>query len=167
MEFYSIIYGAAVHMIDLILWIIGMRPVEVQGYGNGVATGTALSYNDFAAILMKFEDGTVAKVSANGGCVHPHFHRLSVFGTGKTFVHDILGAKWIDSNDPKAESRDADEEYPANEKKGKVITTFIDSILDERAEAVVPCEDVFNTMSVCFAAERSIHDKKPVAVEYI
>ncbi|MCF8131452.1 MAG: Gfo/Idh/MocA family oxidoreductase, partial [Deltaproteobacteria bacterium] len=58
MEFYSIIHGAAVHMVDLIMWITEKKPAEVHAYGNQMATANSgLRYNDFAVILMKFENG--------------------------------------------------------------------------------------------------------------
>ena len=168
MEFYSIVLGAAVHMIDLLIWVSGQYPMEVQGYGNQIATsGSEFKFNDFASILMKFENGMIAKVCANGGCVHPHFHRVTVFGTKKSFVHEISGGMWMESGDLQAESVEVKEEYPGVEERNKVITTFIDSILDTEARAIVPIEDVFSTISVCFAAEKAVKEKKPVKIEYI
>ena len=47
-DFYSIIYGAAVHMIDLVLWITGKKPVRVKALGsNKIASGTSQKHNDF------------------------------------------------------------------------------------------------------------------------
>ena len=37
-NFYSIIHGAAVHMIDLAVWIVGQKPVSVQALGNNITT---------------------------------------------------------------------------------------------------------------------------------
>lgn len=168
MEFYSIVLGAAVHMIDLLMWISGQYPLEVQGYGNQIATsGSSFRFKDFASILMKFENGMIAKVCANGGCVHPHFHRVTVFGTKKSFLHEISGGVWMESGQPEAERAEVVEKYPGIEERGKIITTFIDSILDPTARAIVPTEDVFSTISVCFAAEKAIKEEKPIEIEYI
>ncbi|MBU4373599.1 MAG: Gfo/Idh/MocA family oxidoreductase [Euryarchaeota archaeon] len=165
---YSIILGAAVHMIDLVMWVVGSKPIEVQGYGNRIATaGTPMRYNDFGVVLLRFENSTLAKISGNGGCMHPHFHRVAVYGTEKTFLHELSGGIWLESRDPKAKPTDIAEEYPGVTEKGKIITSFIDSILDEAAEPIVPVGDVFDTMSVCFAAERSIQERKPIMIEYI
>ena len=167
MDFYSIVHGAAVHMVDLLMWLTKMRPVEVQGYGCSIATATSkFRYNDLAVILLKFRNKMVAKVSANGGCVHPHFHRVAVFGTKKTFIHDIAGAKLLESNHYNAEPVEIQDEYPAVEEKGKVISSFIESILDPKAKALVTTEDVFATMSVCFAAEKAIEKGEFVPIEY-
>ena len=168
MEFYSIVYGAALHMIDLVLWLTGKLPVEVHAYGNNIATeNSELKYNSFAVLLMKFEDGTVAKVTGNGGAVYPHFHRLAVFGTKKTAIHDITGAKWLETSDPDVELRDIVEGYPAKEKRGNVIATFVDSIINDKASPIVPANDVFDAMSVCFAAEKAINKSCAVKINYI
>ncbi len=167
MEFYSIIYGAAVHMIDLIMWITGMKPVEVHTYGNGFAAGHTLRFNDFAVILLRFEDGTLAKVCANGGCVHPHFHRLTVFGTEKTLLHEFAGAQKIESRDENKVPVPVVQDYPAKHLRGEVIHTFVSAIVDNRSKALVSADDVFDAMSVCFAAEESMRSGRPMAVEYI
>jgi len=167
MDFYSIIHGGAVHMIDLIIWLTGMTPVEVQGYGSKISSQESdFKYNDFAAILLKFENGLIAKVSANGGCVHPHFHKLTLYGTRKTFMHDIGGAKLLNSRNPQSEIKDINEEYPGQE-KGDIIYSFIQSILHSNAEAIVTDDDVFTTMSVCFAAEKAIKEGHPITVQYV
>ena len=168
MDFYSIVYGAAVHMIDLIIWLTGKTPIEVQGYGSKISTqGSSFKYNDFTAILMKFENGMIAKVSANGGCIHPHFHKLILYGAQKTFMHDIGGTKLLDSCNPQSEIKGSiDEEYPGRE-KGDIIYSFIQSILHSDSEAIATTDDVFTTMSVCFAAEKAIKDNQPVIVQYI
>ncbi|MFC1883626.1 Gfo/Idh/MocA family protein [Thermodesulfobacteriota bacterium] len=168
MPFYSIVHGAAVHMIDLLMWITGMKPTEVQGYGSRMSTkGSGMNYNDFAVILMKFKNGMTAKVTANGGCVHPHFHRVAVFGTEQTFVHEISGSQVFNSREYRPDMMEAVGQYPAIEEKKKVITTFVDSIIDNSKKPVVTCDDVFETMAVCYAAETAIQEKRPVRVEYI
>ncbi len=168
MEFYSIIHGAAVHMIDLIMWVTHMKPVEVQCYGNQIASANSgFKYNDFAAILMRFENGVIAKVTANGGCVHPHFHKVTVFGTYNTFVHEYSGASLFQSCDPGIDPSPIVEDYPGVKEKGQIIGSFIEAILTPTVKALVSTDDTFTTMSVCFAAEKAMTEGKPVQVEYI
>jgi len=168
MNFYSIVYGAGVHIIDLILWLSGARPTEVQGYGNRIATSdSSFRYNDFAVILLKFEDGMIAKVSASGGCVHPHFHKIAVYGTDKSFVHDFSGASLFETSSPALGPVQIVDEYPGRKERAQVISSFIESIVYPDAKPVVSCDDVFTTMSVCFAAEKAIQEGRPVPVEYI
>ena len=52
MDYYSIILGAAIHMIDLAKWLLGSKPVSVQAIGNDMSTNnTNLKFNSFAVIL--------------------------------------------------------------------------------------------------------------------
>ena len=89
-DFYSIIHGAAVHMIDLILWIIGKKPIKVRALGsNIIVSKTKQKHNDFVIILLEFEDQLTVKISAHGGGIHPHFHALKIFG-GKSTLYTIM-----------------------------------------------------------------------------
>jgi predicted dehydrogenase len=168
MEFYSIIYGAAVHMVDLLMWISGRKPVEVQAYGNAISTaGSGFRANDFSSLNMLFDDGCIGRVTANGGCVHPHFHGLGVFGTRKTFRHDLSGAVWLVPGRDEVERVECTEPYPARENRAEIIRSFVDALLDDSKEPMVNEQAVFDTMSVCFAAERAARERVPVLVEYI
>ncbi len=168
MDYYSIILGAGVHMIDLLNWVTNLLPVEVKAYGNQIATKNSnLKHNDFAAILLKYDTGLIVQVSAHGGCIHPHFHDLRVFGTKKTFINGIAGGVWVNSSDHDVLPVDIPEEYPGKANRGDVIKTFIDSILNRNIQPLVSTDDIFNTMSVCFAAEKAMHTNSNVKVEYI
>ncbi len=168
MPFYSVVYGAAVHIIDLLIWLVEKKPVEVKGYGSRIATsGSGFDYMDFATLLLRFDDGMLAKVSANGGCVHPHFHRVAVYGTKQTFLNESKGGQLIRSREPSVQAEDLSDGYPGKD-KNMVIHSFVDSIInnDVRA-AIVPSDDVFDVMSICFAAEESIQNNKTVSIDYI
>ncbi len=167
-EFYSIIYGAAVHMVDLVLWITGKRPITVQALGSRiVANGTPQNFNDFAVILLCFEDRVTAKISAHGGCVHPHFHSLKVFGTKSSFMHEITGTVWVDSCNPEKSFRSEYAAYPAKEKREQALISFVDSLLYPGSSPLVPVEDVFDVMSICLSAEQAKNTGKTVNIEYL
>jgi predicted dehydrogenase len=167
MPFYSIVYGAAVHMIDLLVWLVDDRPIEVQGYGNNIATrGSRFRFHDFVSLLLRFDSGMVAKISASGGCIYPHFHAVTVYGTAQTFVNDLKGARLIRNCDPRSKPEEIPEGYSGEQKHG-VIDSFIDDILDGSAQAMVSTEDVFATMSICLAAEEAVKTGRAVKIEYI
>jgi len=167
MPYYSIVQGAAVHMIDLLMWLVGMKPVSIQAIANNIATKNSdFSHDDFCAITMKFDSGLVAKVTAQGGCVHPHFHRLAVFGTRQTFKHDIWGAAILNSSDPENSKNPVMTDYPGIADKKKVIHSFIDSVLNPDALPIVKTEEVFDTMAVCFAAIKAVKRTDTVEIEY-
>ena len=168
MPFYSIVYGASIHLIDLVLWLTGMLPVKVQGYSNNIATrGSDLKYSDFASVQLLFENGLIADISAHGGCVHPHFHQLQVFGSEKSFTNTITGQGWVDGSASDTVVREAKGAYPGKVERGKVLISFLDAIVTDKNGPLVDQEAVFNTMSVCLAAERAIRTGREVMIEYI
>ncbi len=168
MSCYSIILGAAIHIIDLLLWLTGRRPQEVHCWGNNLALREAKTdFDDFVSIHMRFENGLIAKVTASGGCQHPHFHRLAVYGSRLSFLHDLTGSVWLESSDPSVRLRRAQEAYPARESRGGVQASFLDWIVNKRATPIVSHDEVFDVMSVCFAAQRSLETGRPVAIDYL
>ncbi len=168
MDYYSIVLGASIHMIDLVLWLTDMKPLEVIGRGNKIATDNSeMKYDDFAVSLLKFKNNLIAEIKSHGGCVHPHFHNVNVFGTKKTFMSNYIGAKWIESCDFKKPLKDIKEEYPGKANRTEIITTFIDSILNGKIKPIVSKDEVFDTLSVCFAAEEAIKKNKSVKINYL
>ena len=165
-DFYSVVYGGDVHIVDLLLWLTGDRIVEVAAYGNNLASrGTGFRYNDMVVSILKFESGLVGKVTANFGCVSPHFHALNIYGTKATFVNGLEYATLCESRDPAQTGKKITTPYPGAE-KSDLIFNFVESILN-RSQAEVTAEDIFRTMSVCFAIEKATHQSGSVMVKYI
>ena len=166
-DFYSVVYGGAVHMIDLLLWLTEGRVTEVAAYGNNIASrGTQFRYHDTATSILKFENGMTGKVSVHYGCVRPHFHHVAVYGTKATFVNTERHGLWYKSQDPSVEPIQITESYPGVH-KGDLIFSFVDSILNG-VKAEVSKDDIFETMSVCFAMEKAVQSKSGrVKVKYL
>ena len=63
MEYYSIIHGSAIHMIDLITWILDEKPYEVKTYGNNISTNSkykelySLCFFIVSKSLITYSDG--------------------------------------------------------------------------------------------------------------
>lgn len=162
---YSVMLGGGIHMIDLLLWLVGVEVVEVSGYGNALASRTAGSSfqgHDLAVGLLHFADGTIGKVAANFGCVYPHFHRLSVYGTEATFENALPNALRYTSRDPGQAPEQVAGGYPGIG-KGDLIPSFVDALLG-RGQPIVSEKDVFSALSVCFAIDRAIASGRPEAV---
>jgi predicted dehydrogenase len=165
-DFYSVVYGGAIHIVDLLLWLTGRRIVEVAAYGNQIASrGSQFRYNDTVVSVLKFENGLIGKAGVSYGCVRPHFHGLSVYGTAGTFVNGQPDGWLYESRDPKAAPQRVDDPYPAVQ-KGDLIASFVESIVSG-SKAIVGEEDVFRTMSVCLAIEKAVATGSTCAVEYI
>jgi len=165
-DFYSVVYGGGVHIIDLMLWMTGKKVVEVHGFGNNLASqGSQYKYNDSITCILRFDDGMTGKVSVHYGCVRPHFHNFNVFGTKATFINQKEQGLYYNSMDPDAQVEKMTQPYPGVH-KGDLIHSFVEAIVNDK-QADVSTEDVFSAMSVCFAIEESIKSAKPQHVNYI
>jgi predicted dehydrogenase len=163
---YSVVLGGAIHMVDLLLWLSGDRAVEATALGSRIATeGTAFEHLDFVAALLRLESGATAKVTANLGCVSPHFHGVRVYGTEATFANGLPdGVLHRPAPPPEcATSEPVEASYPGVA-KGDLIHSFVEAILG-RGEPEVGEDDVFEVLATCLAIERSARDGGPVRVE--
>jgi predicted dehydrogenase len=166
LDFYSVVYGGGIHIIDLLLWLTGDRIVEVAAYGNNLSSREAgFHYNDLVVCILKFRSGLVGKMATNFGGVFPHFHALSVYGTKATFVNGLECGMLFETRDSAKGGKAITAAYPGTH-KGDLIYSFVDSIL-HGSQAEVSPEDVFNSMSVCFAIEQATHHSGSVIVNYI
>lgn len=129
---YSVMQGGGIHLVDLMMWVTGQRPVRVSSAGGRVASaGTAFRYDDYSAALFSFSSGLVGRVSANFGCMHRHQHRLAVYGTKATFLYDDAGARLHLSRVPGSRPRALKaSSLPAD--KGALIPDFVDGIVKGR-----------------------------------
>jgi predicted dehydrogenase len=167
--YYSVVLGGAIHMVDLLTWLSGLRVAEVlAAEGTRIATrGTAFRHADFVTALLRTESGATMKVNANLGCVSPHFHAVRVYGTEGTFANGLPHGVLHTPAAPPAEARTklVDDPYPGVQ-KGDLIASFVESILTG-APALVGEDDVFATLSVCLAIERARRTGRRTAVEYV
>ena len=164
-DFYSVMLGGGVHVVDLVGWLAGERVVEVAAFGNRIATaGTGFRFDDMVVAILRFESGLVGKVAANFACVFPHFHRLLVYGTAATFENGFASGRIWRSRDRDAAPIALDEAYPGAE-KGDLIPPFIDTILG-RGEPEIGEDDVFAAMAVCLAINEAARDGTVVKVAY-
>jgi predicted dehydrogenase len=162
---YSVMLGGGIHMVDLLLWLIRSNVVEVSAYGNAIAgknAGSRFDGNDLAVALLRFADGTIAKVAANFACVFPHFHRLIVYGTEASYENALPDALRYVSRDPAQPPDKIVDEYPGMG-KGDLIPSFVDAVLG-RGRAMVEENDIFAALAVCYAIDRSIASGQPESV---
>lgn len=165
LDYYSVFLGGAVHMVDLVMWLTGERPVEVKAVGGKVCTkGSHFDEDDLVVALLTFESGMVAKIAANFGCVQPHFHRLDLYGTKASFMNDLPHARRWTTRDKGSRPEDITEAY-AKYPKGEVAVSFVESILNGKEPLVSPA-DVFSVMSVCFAVEKAKETGASTTIKY-
>jgi predicted dehydrogenase len=165
LDFYSAVHGGGIHIVDLLMWLARDRIVEVSAVGNAIASeGSGFGNFDMVTAIARFSGGALGKIGVNFGCVYPHFHRLSVYGTAATFENELGSARLYVSRDPAMMPRALDTAYPGTH-KGALISSFVDAVLG-RGRSVVDEEDVFASMAVCFAIEKSAHGGGIVRVDY-
>lgn len=161
---YSVMLGGGIHMIDLLIWMVDSPVIEVSAIGNKVCSaGSTFDTPDMVIAWLRFADGTIGKVGANFGCVHPHFHTISLFGTKGTFLNQINGASIIPSRDPSAPVKPITSAYPGVA-KGDLIPSFIEAI-HGRGSPVVDEDAVFASVSTALAIDRSLETGKPEPVQ--
>jgi predicted dehydrogenase len=162
--YYSVVHGGAIHMIDLLLWLLGESPTAVTAFGNALVTqGTQFKFNDCVAALLRFPSGATAKVTSNFGCVAPHHHNVRVYGTKATFVHDDQGARLYISRDPAMPAKIVHDPCigPA---KGDMLPSFVASILDG-TDPDVTATEVFDAMAVSLAIEKAARLEQTISIQ--
>lgn len=166
LDFYSAVHGGGVHVVDLLMWLAGDRIVEVSAIGNAIASaGSGFKNFDNVVAVVRFAGGAVGKVGVNFGCVMPHFHPVEIYGTQATFINGRECAWLYTARDPQTAPVRIETDYPGVH-KGGLLASFVNAILG-RGPADVSEEDVFASLSVCCAIERSAHSGAPVKVDYV
>ncbi len=164
-DYYSVVLGGGVHVIDLLLWLTDSEPVEVVAYGNKIASrDTAFRHQDMVATLIRMKSGIIAKITANFGCHRPHFHSVEVYGSKRTFVNRPGPAEVFTSKEKGADPVLIDVPYH-DYQKPELIGSFIDWILG-RGDPIVSPQDVYRAMATCFAVEKAVASGKPASVSY-
>ena len=165
MDFYCVVFGGGIHLIDLMRWILGQEVTQVSGMSNKVLTrGTAYRFDDTFMNLLRFEDGAVGKCLSTFGPQHPKFHALKIFGTRKTFVNGLPHGLIFDGDQPENETV-VTTSYPGME-KGDLIPDFIAAIREGR-EPDVTARDVFRVMDICLLAQESALSGRTLDVHYM
>ena len=164
---YSVMLGGGIHVVDLVLWLSGQRPVEVVAYSSDLGSrGSAFQGVDLVMALLRFESGLVAKIGANFASHYAHFHRFFVYGTDGPFENVPAAAGpgallWQGRDGPPPQR--IDKAYPAVE-KGALIPAFVDAVLGRGQPDIVE-EEVFACVETCLAIDRSAAESRPVRVD--
>jgi len=165
-DFYSVMHGGGIHMIDLITWLVGSKIIKVFANGTNISTSnTNFKFFDCISSSLYFENNAIGNITANFGSVIPHGHRLAIYGTKKTFHHGPLGAAYFSDRDPNSKIKLIDTTYPGTH-KGDLIPSFIEHIINNDTFPIVSKKDVLNSMSISLAIEESLSFGEPKEVIY-
>jgi predicted dehydrogenase len=169
---YSVMMGGGIHMIDLLLWLTGQRPISVQAAGNRICSNAwEFRYNDFVAATMTFASGMVGRITANFGCVHRHQHVVRIFGTQKTFVLDDAGPRLMTSRDPVEPSLEVAPVQPVRlatqpAHKGALIPAFVEAIVSNKSPRTADLQATLDAIAIAAACDEAVSRAAPVEVRY-
>jgi predicted dehydrogenase len=169
---YSVMLGGGIHIIDLMLWLTGQRPVSIHAVGSRICTRSSVfRYDDFTAATMTFASGMVGRITANFGCVHRHQHVIRVFGTRKTFILDDAGPRLMVTRDPVEPGLAVPPVEPINlapkpAHKGVLIPAFIDGIVTNRSPRTPDLDATFDAIAIAAACDEAVSNSSPVQIRY-
>jgi predicted dehydrogenase len=169
---YSVMLGGGVHMIDLMLWLTGQRPLSVHAVGNQIcARDTVFQYDDYTAATMTFASGMVGRITANFGCVHRHQHIVRIFGTRKTFILDDAGPRLMTARDPVEPGLAVASVEPVDlavkpAHKGALIPAFVEGIFAKMPSRTADLDATFDAIAIAAACDESASSSSSVQIRY-
>lgn len=162
---YSITLGGGIHLIDLIYFLTNNLPIFAFSEKNKIVTkNTKFKNYDFVTSILKFKNNTILKLSSNFGCVYPHFHKLNIYGTKRTYENHYEYGKIYYKRDSKKFIK-IKTPYK-NYNKGALLKEFVID-LKKNQNRKKYLKNIFNTLSVCFAIEESLRKNKKINIKYI
>ena len=165
---YSITLGAGIHMIDLIMWFLKLKPISVQAFGSKKGNeGTLFKKDSLIVYIFKFPNNIIVKVSANGVAVTNHFHEVKIYQSDKTLINSITGAYSIIKKNKETKIKKINSKYPDKINRKKLIQNFVDSLINNKKVQLVSIKEQIDLMCVCFAADKSLKKSKKTMIKYI
>ena len=162
--YYSVFLGGGIHLLDLIIWLKQKKVIEVYSSGNRISTNnTKFKHNDFTVTILKFEDGSLAKISSNFSSMTNHHHLLKVYGTKKTFFYDFDRNYFF--NDRQKSIINFSKNTFNNEQKSQVLLSFVKSLLYKNFKPMVNFNDIKYMMNISLAVNKSLSTNKIVKVD--
>ncbi len=161
--FYSVSNGGGIHIVDLSSFLIDDKIVEVKSFSNKFTTHkTSFKYPDCVVTIAKFRSGIIGKFTSNFGCVYPHFHKVAIYGTKKTFESTASNTTLFYKRDKKVGVK-----LKFNNKidKGLILKDFVNSIMLKKNRKKFIYE-VFNSLSICFAIDKSYKENRNIKIKY-
>ncbi len=161
---YSVIHGCAIHVIDLVLWLLNKKPITVYVKGNNIGVNKKIfKKNSYVIILLKFSNNLIVKITANASSIYPHFHELKIFSKNSTIIHNLQGSYEIKKN---KKIKKLSSNYPDKKNRLNIIHSFVDNLKNRYIRSIVNKKDIMNSMSISLAAEKSMKIGKEVKIKY-
>ena len=162
----SSLLTAGCHAVDGLRWFVGKQAVEVCAYSNVSGQNPLrFEYEPNSVTLVKFEDGTIGKVTSSIECVQPYIFNVALFGDQGTIRNNqVFSKRWVGQKGwatfPTILPDSGDvTHHPFRDE----VQHFVECILNGR-ESHANLEDAALTHEICFASEISAREKRPVTL---
>jgi len=163
-EHYSLTLGAGIHIIDLINWLTGLKPITVFALGNKKATkGSPFKKNSMIAMMFEYPKNIIVKITANGAAIFNHFHEIKIFSKNQTLVNSQLGSYMIKKN----KFSKIYSSYPDKQNRKKLIHNFIETLIKKNVKPIITIKEQIDLMTICFAVDKSVALSKKIKINYL
>ena len=88
-----------------------------------------------------------------------------IYSKDKTLFHTRDGSYILKKN-KKLFSNNLSHAYPDKKNRKKVIRNFIDSIKNSNVKKIISHKEIFDLMSICFAADKSLKLNREIKINY-
>ncbi len=162
----SSLLSAGCHAVDALRWFMGGEVTEVYQlatHGGGVDFSD-YEYPPTSATMCRFSDGRIGKVTSSIECIQPYVFNINLVGTLGTIKNNRIFSKtkypgqttWVDVPTVLPDSGDVTHHPFTHE-----AAHLIDCIRQDK-ESHVSVADAYKTHEICFAADLSGEEGRPV-----
>ena len=164
----SSLLSAGCHALDGLRWFMGGEVVEVAQYATDHkgADFTEYEYAPTSCAILRFADGRIGKVASSIACNQPYVFNINLVGTHGTIKNNRFYSKtkfpgqthWADVPTILPDSGDVTHHPFTHE-----VAHFLDCILND-VDSHCDVAEAYRTHEVCFAADLSAQEGRPVAL---
>lgn len=173
------VVGGGCHAVDLLRWVVGADPIEVQAYSNHKIFDKDLPYDDSTIAIMKFPNNVIGKVFVSVACKREYTMRSVFYGTKGTIICDNKSNKFQLFRDsingvtdpvlhPKKMNSEIAVDIPVainNHNAAAEFEEFAKIILEDKEVATTVYEGA-KTVAACFAIVESANTGNVVVPDY-
>lgn len=157
----STFLGGGCHAVDAARYFVGSDIVEVSAYNAQVDRSVAVPLNTLA--IVRFANGAMGKISASAELRSPYIFNVELLGDKGTIRNNLVYSDLFPGQTdyatiPTVTPNSGDVAHHPFQGE---IDHFVDCIRND-VESHANLEDAVNTHEVCFAAERSAVEGRPV-----
>jgi predicted dehydrogenase len=166
----SSLLSAGCHALDLLLWYVDSTVEEVTSYSTKTDNEQfePYEYDTTSVTILRFEDGSVGKVTSSVDTLQPYYFRMHLIGSDGTILDDKFYTETIDGLDKDSWSEFGTSVVGSGDVEHHPylpqFQSFVDSL--ERGEPMprTNFEAALESHRVVFAADRSAEEGRPVAL---